>query len=118
MDETQMEDLKRACVIIGRNISSAVDSIKAAMAALQAKELAFSFGFDSADDMRESLNALIRDFTAAEEAISSFADEAEPIPPQKKPPRPPKCLGPVNKANYTANRPPRMARSSCNNMKR
>jgi hypothetical protein len=31
----------------------------------------------------------------------------------RKTPRPPKRLGPVNKANFTASRPPRRARSSC-----
>ena len=33
---------------------------------------------------------------------------------RKKSPRPPKRLGPVNKANYAANRPRRVARSNCN----
>ena len=120
MDETQLEKLTRACVIIGQNVASAVEGIKAAMAALQANELAFSCGCESADDMRDRLNALLRDFSEAEATgyLSTYADEAEPIPPPKKTPRPPKRTGPINKANYTANRPPRMARSSCNNFKR
>ena len=36
MDETQMEELKRALVVIGENIAAAVDGIKAAIDALQA----------------------------------------------------------------------------------
>jgi hypothetical protein len=36
MDETQMEELKRALVVIGENIAAAVDGIKDAIAAMQA----------------------------------------------------------------------------------
>lgn len=53
-----------------------------------------------------------QDFLAAMEELAELALDMPPYFHQKTP-RPPKCLGPVNKANYTANRPPRRARSSC-----
>lgn len=118
MDETQMEELKRALVVIGENIAAAVDGIKAMMDTLQAAD--FFGGCESADDMQDRFAALLRDFSEAEATgyLPALVDEADPIPPTKKPPRPPKRTGPVNKANYTANRPPRVARSSCRSIKR
>jgi hypothetical protein len=51
-------------------------------------------------------------------AIAEEADEEMPLLPERKIQRPPKRLGPVNKPNYRANRPPRRARSSCRVIKR
>ncbi len=118
MDETQMEELKRALVVIGENIAAAVDGIKAAIDALQVAD--FFGGCESVEDAQDRFAALLRDFSEAEATgyLSALADEADPIPPTKKPPRPPKRTGLVNKANYTANRPPRVARSSCRTIKR
>lgn len=51
-------------------------------------------------------------------SIAEEADEEMPLLPERKIQRPPKHLGPVNKTNYRANRPPRRARSSCRIIKR
>ncbi len=50
--------------------------------------------------------------------FAEIAEEMADIPPPRKLPRPPKRTGPVNKANYTANRPPRVARSTCRKIRR
>lgn len=119
MDETQMEELKRALAVIAENVAAAVDGIKAAIDALQVADI-FG-GCESLEDAQDSFAALLRGFSEAEvtDYLSTLVEEVASIPPPtKKPPRPPKRTGPVNKANYTANRPPRVARSSCRTIKR
>ena len=51
-------------------------------------------------------------------AIAEEADEERPLLIERKIQRPPKRLGPVNKQNHRANKPPRRARSSCRVIKR
>ena len=71
---------------------------------------------DARDPLAELLQAAdgmaTQDLLAAMEELAELALDMPPYFRQKTP-RPPKCLGPVNKANHTASRPPRRARSSC-----
>lgn len=77
---------------------------------------------DSIRDPVEELARAIEEMggTIDTEKLQEFAEIAADMAPiiHKKIPRPPKCTGPVNKANFSANRPPRRARSSCRIVKR
>lgn len=61
------------------------------------------------------LEELLQAIARMQEAYENLADYADDIADIDKEeiPRPPKRIGPVNKANYTYNRPQRRARSSC-----
>lgn len=64
------------------------------------------------DTVEKIINALLPNIEAA---IGKLLEEIAALPyiPKRELPRPPRYLGPVNKANYTANRPHRRARSNC-----
>lgn len=66
----------------------------------------------SMDDMPGAFAALQEAGRRLAAAIAEAVAEVVE-PPRPEIPRPPKCLGPVNKANHTASRPPKRARSSC-----
>lgn len=119
MNDEQMEELARACVIIGENLSRAFEAFAAAISLFAdnitdiVDDVADHYG---CNDMQELLQLLEK---TKEQYIDDFADDLSVITPIKtKLPRPPKRIGPVNKANYIANRPPRVARSSCRTIKR
>lgn len=68
------------------------------------------------DEFNAIAAALINaDISSMKEAFEKLLEEISDLPytPKRKLPRPPRYLGPVNKANYTANRPMRRARSNC-----
>lgn len=116
MEDQQMEKLQNACIIICMACESAQEAISKAMAALSA---CFSDIYIQYEQLQENLAAAcMQEFsTLDEKAIQDFMAEIaqayQETPPPKKKPRPPKYVGPVNKANYCYNRPPRRARSSC-----
>lgn len=66
------------------------------------------------------MEAILKAIERMEEAYDLLADYgADPADIDKEEiPRPPKRIEPVNKANYTYNRPQRRARSSCHTIKR
>lgn len=119
MDDLQIEELKRACVLIGETIDRVAETLREAIDGMVE---AASRVAEAAEQDRDSRNLLedlqraIDEFKAAD-LFQQIGDNSEDIPPPKKIPRPPKRLGPVNKANYAANRPQRMARSNCRNIK-
>lgn len=67
-----------------------------------------------ADSFAELLAAMeeVRERCLLDE-LAAFAEDPADLELPRKTPRPPKRLGPVNKANHTTNKPPRRARSSC-----
>ena len=124
MDDMQMEKLKSVCLIIVGSVQSAVEALRAAAAAFEAACVAKAMDVDLGqvwkDGEQDALEALRRAMNEVggsidTELLQEMAELAEDMPPiiHKKIPRPPKYLGPINKANYAANRPPRRARSSC-----
>ena len=124
MDERSMEKLGRVCLIVGDEFTKLSDSIKAFNDALVAKAAgiepeAETWDDDKCDtfsDLRRRLEEMYKKYAMGE--FADMAEEPADIPPPRKMPRPPKRTGPVNKANYTANRPHRVARSSCRIIKR
>lgn len=114
-----MEKLEHICVIAGCDIydlAAAMDQLAAFATAFEAAamEIAAASIWEN-DKERDMLEALRQAGMELEpiDSLAAMAEEPADIPPPKKMPRPPKRAGPVNKANYAANRPQRRARSSC-----
>lgn len=129
MDDRLTERLASACVIIGEGLQSAAEALRSVAAAFETAQVAKALDVDLGrvwkDGERDAMEALRRAMNEMggdidKEMLQELAEMAEDMPPiiHKKMPRPPKYLGPVNKTNYTANRPPRQARSSCRSAKR
>lgn len=119
MDDLQIEELKRACVVIGEAIDRVAETIRVVIDGMVATAMEVAEAHKQEDDYRDPFEALKRaiDDMDATDWLSQIAIEPVDIPPPKKIPRPPKRLGPVNKVNYAANRPPRRARSNCRSIK-
>lgn len=120
------EEFHRAMIIISDSFQQtakaaaraaraiAVATIEAiSCAAAQEKEMELyrelQAGAETRDPFAELLQAMEQSLQAE---LAELAEDMPPLPPPKIP-RPPKYLGPVNKANHTASKPPRRARSSC-----
>lgn len=115
MSDLQIEELKRACVAICEAIDRATEMIRVVIDGMVAAAMEVAEAHKQEDDYRnllEDLNRVIDNMDATD-WLAQIANDPVDIPPPKKIPRPPKRLGPVNKANYAANRPPRRARSNC-----
>lgn len=119
MDDLQIEELKRACVVIGEAITRAAESLRAAIDGVAAAAMEVAEAYKQEDYYRNRLEDLKRaiDNMDATDWLAPIANDPVDIPPPKKIPRPPKRLVPVNKENYAANRPPRRARSNCRSIK-
>lgn len=119
MIESKLEKLAHACAIISgyaaEGILEAMEQLTAAFAAYEAKVTGIStdISWDDTRDPLEELRRLAEGMKEMDSLLSAMAEEPADIETPRKVPRPPKRLGPVNKANYTTNRPPRRARSSC-----
>ena len=107
-------------MMLDEDCEFAIEKIKAAFASIAEKSLRFGCGPALEDSERDPLAELIRALNAIggdidKEKLQELAEFVEDMPPiiQKKIPHPPKYIGPINKANYTANKPPRRARSNC-----
>lgn len=129
MTDSQMERLKDACIIIGESLQGAAEALRSIAAAFEAERVAKAMDVDLGriwkDVEQDAMDALMRKMNEIgggidTELLQEIAEFAEDMPPiiRKKIPRPPKRLGPINKANYSANRPARRARSNCRTMKR
>ena len=124
MDEQSMEKLGCVCLIKCDEFTRLSDALKAFNDALVAKAVGIEPEAEKWVEVKynpiEELRRLLGDMDK-KNAMAEFADLAEEpsdIPPPRKIPRPPKRTGPVNRSNYTANRPPQVARSNCRTIKR
>lgn len=114
MDEIQKAELERAVVIVSESLAKAAAALTEAMFIVAAglsemmDDICDHYEVDSADELLQAIERI-----KAMADMGNLADDLDDIIiPAKKLPRPPKRIGPANKANYTANRPKRMARSS------
>lgn len=128
MTDSQWERLKDACVIMGECLQGAVEAFRSIAAAFEAEQVAKALNVDlgsvwkdveqdQMEALRRAMNEIGGDID--KEMLQKMSELVEDMPPiiHKKIPRPPKCLGPVNRTNYTANRPARVARSCCRKVK-
>lgn len=124
MDDLHLEQISRACVIMGNGLQGAVDALRSVAVAFEAEQVAKAMGValgsvcecvdrNPFEDIIRAMNEIGSVETM--EQLTALLEQAEDMPPiiHKKIPRPPKSLEPINKAKYAANRPPRRARSSC-----
>lgn len=118
MDELSnaLQQVARAAKSVGIAITAAAAGVGAGRAAHEkVMELYRALQAEAVnrDPIAELLQAM--EFMEAQAQMMELAEQAADMPriSTKKTPRPPKCLGPINKANHTASRPPRRARSSC-----
>lgn len=128
MTDQQMERLANALLQIGTAVAAAAELARSLCAYMEAKAMgvdADSFCDDGEQDPFEvfirTINGIGDDKERLQERLQELTAMVEDLPPpitHKKMPRPPKCLGPVNKVNYTSIRPPRRARSNCRTIKR
>ena len=119
------DQLQIAVLIIAKAAHDLAESMKTAIDALAAVAICAVPDRTSEDKMQDPYEAMMRALKEIggnidSEAMQELAKMVEDLPPitKKKIPRPPKSIGPVNKANYTANRPPRNARSNCRIIRR
>ena len=115
MIDEQWEALKDACIIVGQ--AAALYETAELLTAMEdccEKARDFTRTLQEAAANSDPMRALLQAMEEYNELqLADYAEEPADIDPPRKQLRPPKCLGPVNKANYTANRPARRARSSC-----
>jgi len=112
VNDEQMEQLRQACVIVGESIAKAV-----AIVALNLSDMMDYVADHHEIDSIDALRYAIERMNAADD-MGDLADDLDDIIPAPKLPRPPKRIGPVNKANYTHNKPQRRARSNCRSVRR
>lgn len=126
MDEQVTKKLRIVAIIESGEFARLCKAVKAVIAAFAEKATDLgTVGCQCAEDLRDPFADLLqamREMTGSidTDKLQELAELAADMPPfiHKKLPRPPKRTGPVNKANYTANRPPRVARSTCRKIRR
>lgn len=126
-DEQPLKNMGVVLIIVGDEFTRLTDALKAvndalvAEAVVGAKRAAETMAdiCDPIADLRKRIEEMHKTYAMGEfEDLAELAEEPADIPPPRKLPRPPKKTKPVNKANYTANRPPRVARSRCRTIRR
>lgn len=109
-----LEKVSTAAIIMGAELATAVEAFAAA---LLEKEMELYRSMQTETDYQDPFSELLKAMNEIAELdlaelIPQQAEDMPPLPPTRIS-RPPKYIGPVNKANYAANRPPKRARSSC-----
>lgn len=119
--ETLTDAIHRVAVVIGQLSESMSELRKALKAVVTAGDLAFRDYLQNIEfeppphiDWPCMDTGMEKTVQTIQEAIETMFNNIEELPPESKEThRPPKYLGPVTKTNYSYNRPPRRARSSC-----
>lgn len=118
MDKPRMEAVARALGMVAESAALATRQLREALVAYEETTLREAVGRieedEKCDPFAELLQALedIQKQCLLDE-LAAFAEDPAYLATPRKVPRPPKRLGPVNKANHTASRPHKRARSSC-----
>ena len=127
-DSEALEAVQALCYRIAAVLRSVADAAVKIIQSFSACLTAAALGVDLKErmmvcvehdpmaELAERFKTLNDAYFQSEFSLAEFAEDLVAIPTPQK--RPPKRIGPVNKANYTANRPPRVARSSCRTIKR
>ena len=119
MVNLQLKKIESACAIMADDLQRVMDAFRTMAAAFETETTAKALGVDlgsKGEEYEELLRRIGELGTTG--TLDNLVEAPEDIPQPQKTPRPPKRTGPVNKVNYTANRPPRVARSSCRTIKR
>lgn len=115
MDTPKLEAIARNLVMVGESMAIATRQLREALVAYEEAAIREAIGRIEEDEKCDPFATLLEAMEAMREQVlmEEFAEDRAYLEAPRKVPRPPKRLGPVNKANYTASRPPRRARSSC-----
>lgn len=110
---TDREELRRRLVLEGHD----PETIDAVLAWYYEKAAGTDALEELLDWLRVEMAGAFQSMAEAWEQLTGGV-AAQPLPQQPKLPRPPRCTGPKNKAATRAQRPARVARSSCRKMRR
>lgn len=118
MDNPKIEAIARSVVIVGEAAAQATRRLREALVAFEEAALREAIAEIEEDEKLDPFAALLQAMEETRERclldeLAAFAEDPASLETPRKVPRPPKRLGPVNKANFTASRPPKRARSSC-----
>ena len=106
-----IERLRKVCKMIADSFEKFDIEIKAVAVNVQNMSVSFDAAVVNVVENIEN-EELLRQFgEAQEEWLADIANEQLDVPKRQKLQRPPKCIKPINRANYIANRPQRVARS-------
>lgn len=118
MDDPKIEAIARSVVIVGEAAAQATRRLREDLVAFEEAALREAIAEIEEDEKLDPFAALLQAMEEIRERclldeLATFAEDPASLETPRKVPRPPKRLGPVNKANFTASRPPKRARSSC-----
>lgn len=115
MDNPKIEAIARNLVIVAESAGIAVRRLREALAAFEEATLREAITKIEEDEKLDPFARLLEAMSEIEKQVlmEELAVDPADFEAPKKILRPPKQLGPVNKANHTASRPPKRARSSC-----
>lgn len=114
MNDEKLAELNQAFATFGECVAKAAEALAQAIVIVayilpeMIDDLCDHYEVDNVQELQQAFERI-----QAPADMADLADDLDEIIPTKKLPRPPKRIGPVNKANYAANKPPRVARSSC-----
>ena len=120
MDKPKIEAIAINLVIVAESAAIATRQLREALAAYEEAILREAIGRIEEDEKCDPFAKLLEAMREIEKQalMEELAIEPADLEAPRKVPRPPKRIGPVNKVNYTANRPRRQARSNCHTMRR
>ena len=115
MDTPKLETIARNRVVVFASVAVTTRRLREAMAELEEAAIRAAITQIEEDEYCDPIAKLLEAMEEVREQVllEELAIDPADIEMPRKMPRPPKKLGPINKENYTARRPPRQARSSC-----
>ena len=115
MDTPRLETIARNLVKLAESLAGPTKQLREAAEAIEEAAIKAAILQIEEDEKVDPMAELLRAMREIQEQLlmEELAVDPADLEVPRKMPRPPKRLGPVNKANYTASRPPRRARSSC-----
>ena len=118
MDKPKIEAIARNLVMVAESAAMATRRLREALAAYEEAAIREALGQIEEDEKLDPFAELLAAMEEVRERrlldeLEAFVEDPADLELPRKTPRPPKRLGPVNKANFTASRPPKRARSSC-----
>ena len=115
MDKPKIEAIARNVVIVAESAAIATRQLREALAAYEETILREAIGRIEEDEKCDPFAELLQAMEDIRQQymLDELAEDPADLEAPKKILRPPRRLGPVNKTNHAASRPPRRARSSC-----
>lgn len=115
MDKPKIEAIARNLALVAESAAITTRRLREALAAYEEAAIREAIGQIEEDEKLDPFARLLQAMAEIDKQclMEELAEEPADLETPRNIPRPPKQLGPVNKINHTASRPPRHARSSC-----